>query len=148
MKFEEATHREADVIIVQNLVNFSEHGCISIKVICYDTNVFVLLMYFSNNKRLSCMVTMGSPIAGRSVIDIRASATQHKELVKQLPAAHALTGSYTESYIYGIGEVTALKVLMGGIALNCLGQQDDDMDEAISAATSLYSCMLRLQNQR
>ncbi len=68
------THKEADIIIVQQMVNLSEHGCISIKVICDDTDVFVLLMYFYNEKRLSCIVAMESPIAGRSVIDIGASA--------------------------------------------------------------------------
>ena len=40
------THEEADVIIVQQMVNLSQHGCLSIKVICDDTDVFVLLMYF------------------------------------------------------------------------------------------------------
>ena len=40
------THEEADVIIVQLMVNLSQHGCLSIKVICDDTDVFVLLMYF------------------------------------------------------------------------------------------------------
>ena len=57
------------------------------------------------------VVRMDSPIAGWSVIDIGASAAQHKEVVKHLPATHALTGCDTVSTIYGIGKVTVLKVL-------------------------------------
>ena len=100
------------------MVNLSEHGCIGTKVISYNNNVFVLMMYFSNEKCLSRMVTTESPIAGRSVIDIGVSVTKRKEVVKQRPAAHALTGSYTGSYIYGIGKVTALTVLKRGMALS------------------------------
>ena len=107
--------------------NITEHGYISIKVICDDTDVFVLLMYFYNETCLSCIVTTESPIAGRSVIDIGASAAQHKEVIKQLPKDHALTGCDTVSYIYGIGKVTAPKIglLKRGMTLNyLLGQQD------------------------
>ena len=116
------THEEADVTIVQQMVNLSKHGCLRIEVICDDTDVFVLVMYFYNEKCLSCIVTMESPIACRSVIDIGASAAQHKQVVKHLPAAHALTGCDTVSYIYGIGKVTALKVLKSGMSLTVLGQ--------------------------
>ena len=79
-------------------------------------------MYFYNEKCLSCIITIESPIAGRSAIDIGASAAQHKDVVKHLPAAHALTGCDTVSYIYGIGKVSALKVLKSGMTLNLLGQ--------------------------
>ena len=51
------THEEADVIIVQQMVNLSQHGSLSIKEICDDNDVFVLLMYFYNEKCLSCIVT-------------------------------------------------------------------------------------------
>ena len=78
---------------------------------------------------------MESPIAGRSVIDIGASAAQHKEVVKHLPAAHALTGCDNVSYIYGIGKVSALKVLKSGMTVNLLGQNDADMDDVVSEAT-------------
>ena len=83
---------------------------------------------------------MESSIAGRlGVIDIGASAAQHKEVVKHLPAAHALTGCGTVSYIYGIGKVTALKVLKSGMTLNVLGQHDADMDDVVSEATSFIA---------
>ena len=134
------THEEADdIIIVQQMVNLSQHGCLSIKVIGDDTDVFVLLMHFYNEQCLSCILTMESPIAGRSVIDIGASAAHHTEVVNHLPAAHALTGCDTVSYIYGIGKVTALKVLTSGMTLNVLGQHDADMDDVVSEATSFIA---------
>ena len=77
---------------------------------------------------------MESPIAGRSVIDIGASAAQHNEVVKHLPAAHA-TGCDTVSDICRIGKVSALKVLKSGMTLNLLGQHDADMDDVVSEAT-------------
>ena len=51
--------------------------------------------YHPTEKHVSCIVTLESPIAGRIVIDIGARAAQHKEVVKQLLAAPALTGSDT-----------------------------------------------------
>ena len=71
------THEEADVIIVQHMVNLSEHGCLNIKVICDDNGGFVLLMYFYNGNRMSCTVTMENLIAGRNDIDIEVSAAQN-----------------------------------------------------------------------
>ena len=42
------SHEKAGVIILQQMVNLSEHGCLIIKVICDYTDVFVLLKYFYN----------------------------------------------------------------------------------------------------
>ena len=40
------THEEADVIIVQQVVKSKEGNVETNKVICDDTDVFLLLMYF------------------------------------------------------------------------------------------------------
>ena len=82
------------------MVRLAENGTPSIKVICDDTDIFVLLIHFVKQKQLSCGVFMESPIAGRS---IGASAAQHKDIAHHLPAAHALTGCDTVSYMFGIG---------------------------------------------
>ena len=58
-----------------------------------------------------------------------------KKLLNQIPAAHALTGCNTVSYIYGIGKVTALEVLNIGMTLNSFGQHDADMDNAVYETT-------------
>jgi len=129
------THEEADTIIVQQMVKVAGRGSRSIKVVCDDTDVFILMLYFYNTEDLTCDVSMESPIAGRRVIDIKATAIQHKELTSQLPAAHALTGCDTVSFIFGIGKVTAVKALHGGCHLRSLGEEDANMDLAISEAT-------------
>ena len=94
----------------------SENG--SIKVICDDTDVFVQLIHFVNENQLSCGVLMGSPITVRSVIDIGVSAAQYTYIMSHLPAAHALTGCDTVSYMFGIIKPPALKVLISGITLS------------------------------
>jgi hypothetical protein len=117
------------------MVRLAENGTPNIKVICDDTDVFVLLIHFFNEKQLSCGVFMESPIAGRSVIDIGASAAQHKDIAHHLPAAHALTGCDTVSYMFGIGKLTALKVLKSGMTLSLLGCQQANIADAVSEAT-------------
>ena len=133
------THEEADVIIVNQLVYLAGIGASHISVICDDTDVFVLLIHFYCKQRLNCRVTMESPIVGRSVIDITATAHKHKDIANFLPAAHALSGCDTTSYLYGIGKATALKVLSSGQPLGLLGQESANMDDVVSEATSFIS---------
>ena len=92
-----ATHEEADVIMVQQMVKVAEKGCSNIKVICDDTDVFVLLVFYYDKENLSCYVSMASPVAIRNVINIKATALDHKNIVCHLPATHALTGCDTVS---------------------------------------------------
>ena len=58
------THEEADVIIVNQLVDLAVRGAQTISVVCDDTDVFILLIHFYCKERLTCGVTMESPIAG------------------------------------------------------------------------------------
>ena len=96
------THEEADIIIVNQLMIVAENGASNICVVCDDTDVFVLLIHFYCREKLDCNVSMESPIAGRSVIDIKATANKHRDIADNLPGLHALTGCDSTSYIYGI----------------------------------------------
>ena len=58
------THEEADVMIVNQLFHLVGKGAHNICVVCDDTDVFVLLLYFYCRENLSCSVIMESPIAG------------------------------------------------------------------------------------
>lgn len=130
------THEEADVIIIHQLLQVaSDSGITHIKVICDDTDVFILLIHFYIQKDLSLNVTMESPCAGRTVIDIKNTAQKHQNLVKYLPAAHALTGCDTVSYMYGVGKSTMLKVLMGEHHLTLLGEQNADARDIVCEST-------------
>ena len=70
-------HEEADVIIVNQLVYLADQGARNVLVVCDDTDVFILLIYFYCGKDLSCGVIMESPVPGRTVVDIKATADKH-----------------------------------------------------------------------
>lgn len=121
------THEEADVIIVQRMVHLASKVD-SIKVVCDDTDVFVLLMYFYVTEKLACNVYMENTSAPKVVIDIRASVDNNKVLICNLPAAHALSGCDTTSSLFGIGKTTIVKVLKSGPSLSSLGNIVSDID--------------------
>ena len=134
-------HEEANVIIIHHLVRIASGASTDshIKVVCDDTDVFVLLMYFYLTENMTVNVSMESPCAGRTIIDIRQTALKQKHIAKYLPAVHALTGCDTVSYLFGIGKATALKALMGRHHLNVLGQLGADEDNLISEATAFIA---------
>ncbi len=133
------THEEADVIIVNQLVDLADKGASNIRVVCDDTDVFVLLIHFYCREKLNCCVTMESPISGRCVIDIKATANKHINITDYLPGAHALSGCDTTSYLYGIGKATALKALRSGKLLELLGTEGSDKESIVSEAASFMS---------
>ena len=92
-------HEEADVIIVHHLVIIASGASDDsyIKVVCEYTDVFVLLIHFYLEKEMTMNVSMESPWAGRTIIDIRQTALKHKHITTYLPAVHALTGCDTVS---------------------------------------------------
>ena len=134
-------HGEADVIIVHHLVRIASgaSGDSYIKVVCDDTDVFVLLIHFYLEKEMTMKVSMESPCVGRTIIDIRQTALKPNHVTTYLPAVHALTGCDTVSYLFGIGKATALKVLLGGQHPIELGQQGADEGKLISEATTFVA---------
>ena len=66
------TQKEADLIIMHQLVKTAS-GDPSIKVICNDTDVFVLLLHFYDTLGLSCNIIIESPVHDRTAIDIKAT---------------------------------------------------------------------------
>ena len=79
-----STHEEADIIIAQQAIHLAKEDEKSqIGVLCDDTDVFVMLGYFSAKENVRSSLTMESPIQVRSCIDIRHTARQHMELARQ-----------------------------------------------------------------
>lgn len=105
------THEEADVLIAQQMVAVAREQTQFIKVICNDTDVFILLVYMYHVCGLNCSVIMEGLSSQRPVIDIKATVDKHSAIVPQLLGAHALTGYDTVPQMFGIGKSTALKVL-------------------------------------
>ena len=128
------------------MVDLAVRGASNISVVCDDTDVFVLLIHFYCREKLNCGVTMESPIAGRCVIDIKATANKHSNITDYLPGVHALSGCDTTSFIFGVGKATALKALSSGMCLELLGVEDVNMDDIVFEATSFISMCYMVQS--
>ena len=66
----QTTHEEADVIIPQQVKHLIGCGCSCIRVVCDDTDVFALLLYFHQAKDVSATVLMEGTSPQRAVINI------------------------------------------------------------------------------
>ena len=128
------THEEADSIIIHQMLYIAEIGADTIRVICADTDVFLLLMYAYEKHELSCSLTMKDPVSGRTVCDIKASAKKHQGMTDQYVRAHVLSGCDTVSQFFGIGKGKVLKVIRDGLRLNKLGVLDSDMNDVYKEA--------------
>ena len=60
----------------------------TIKVMCADTDVFLLLMYAYEKHKLSCSLIVEDPVAGRTMSDIKASAIKDKGPTDKYVRAH------------------------------------------------------------
>ena len=84
-------------------------------------------------------VSMESQCDGRTIIDICQTTLKHKNIINDL-IVYALTWCDTVSYIFDIGKVTALHVLIGGHHhLIKLGQHGADEDKLISEVTTFVA---------
>ena len=128
-------HEEADVIIVKQVMYLAERNIDCIRVICDDTDVFVLLLHYYVTQKLSCQLHMVGTSHSRHTVDIKATAEIHGNLAKDLLAAHALTGCDSVSCLYGIGKVTVIKTMQSGLSLSSLGDPNIAMPDVVAEAT-------------
>ena len=82
-----------------------------VSVISDDKNVFVLLLHHYVKQKLTGVVIMESPVKNRVTIDIKATATEHRNIIPDLSAAHALSGCDTTACYFGIGKGIIVKTL-------------------------------------
>ena len=95
---------EADYIIPQQVNAAIEQGQTTVKVIYADTDVFALLcgMYMKKNW-VGVEIYMENFNPDKTVISIRQTVEQDRDLVPSLIPLHALTGCDTVPKLYGIG---------------------------------------------
>jgi len=129
------SHEEADVVMVQQAVALANQGINCMKVICDDTDVFVLLVHYYHHCKLTCQLLMEGTSSKRTVIDIGATAKQHVDIVPDILAAHVLSGCDTVPHLWGIGKSTVIKVLKKGCTLESLGNPNGDIEDITAAAT-------------
>ena len=90
---------EADVIMIQQMIVISEElDWAGIRVMCDDTDVFVVLLHFYSLREMSCSLTMESLARDRKCVDIRATATKHKEIIPQLGCRKRQSSESSESW--------------------------------------------------
>ena len=96
------SHKEADIIIANQIIHISTFQPTAVRIICDDTDVFVILMYFYFILEFKFELTMESLRKDRAVINIGDSIEKHKDITLGLLAFHALSGCDTVAGIYGI----------------------------------------------
>ena len=94
-------HEEADVIIPNQEVYLANLGCCRIKVISDDTDVFVLLVHYYTDKKLTATRIMEPASQGRSV-NLGSTVAEHRSIAPHLLSAHALTGCDNVVSYFGI----------------------------------------------
>ena len=87
----QTNHEEADNILAHQVVVVASEENKGVSVISDDTDVFVLLLHHYVKQKLTGVVIMESPIKDRVTIDIKASAIEHRNIIPDLLAAHALS---------------------------------------------------------
>ena len=133
----ETTHKEADVIIPQQIhIGMQSENIQNFKVICDGTEVFELLLYHYVMQNWMGDILLQSLEEGRSPISIKKMAQKHGSIASCLPAMHALTGCGTVPKMFGIGKVSALNVVRNN-PLNHLGNLDT-LPEVIAEEAEIF----------
>ena len=115
------THEGADTIIIQQKARVEAD---TVLVIADDTYIFILLLHFCHLGN----VLMVSPIQGRAVLDINASAEKHRAVLPDLLVGHCLSCCDTVASHFGIGKVIALKVMRSAThRMDLLGNTGDQV---------------------
>ena len=134
----ETHHEEADIIIVQQALKGASEAR-RVAVVSDDTDVFVLLVHHYEEAKLNLPMTMESPSKGRAVIDIQQTVKKHRNIVKHILPAHAISGCDTVACCFGIGKVSVVKTLRAGYKLNAVGIVDASFNDVIDQATTFMS---------
>ena len=133
------TNEEADSIIINQLKTAVNEGAQCVKIICDDTDVFILLMHFYHQYKWSCTVLMEDTGGDRRVISIPEAVHKHRDKVESLVALHALSGCDTVPQMSGIGKKKALNALAKGNSLHLLGNIDVSFDLVLEESCKFIS---------
>ena len=142
-----STHEEADVNIVRQCFSCIDEGAKRVKVLCDDTDVFILLMVFSYRLKVESDILMESFNSNRSVINIIQSKNKHSSIMPSLIAAHALSGCDSVPRLFGIGKLTVLKHLKQGILLTSLGDKESNIIDVYNDSGKFISACYGVKDE-
>ena len=127
------------MIIIGQFLYLANNNVSNIRVLCYDTDIIVLLLYYYATLKMTCCVTMQSTSSKGAFGDIKATSGKHSKFVSSLLGAHALSGCDSVSYIYNIGKVTIPKLLKAGQRLQHLGDTMASVDDIETEVTKFVA---------
>ena len=131
------SHEETDNIIIQQTFMTVEQGAECLSVMAEDTDVYILMLHYYNQKELNIPMFMESSVHRRQTIDIRATAKEHANILPNLLAAHGLSGCDTVAPCHGIGKMKIFKTLkQGNHFLSCLRDSNANWPDVVKQATS------------
>ena len=115
-----------------------EQGAECLSVMADDTDVYILLLHYYNQKDLNITMFMESSVHRIQTIDIRATAKEHANIL----ADNGLSGCDIVAPCYGTGKMKILKTLkQGNHSLSCLGDSNANWPDVVKQATSfMLSC--------
>lgn len=130
------THDEADVSLISYMLDAARRGAATIRILCDDTDVFVLLVFWCWKAGITCRLQMEK--WNGTVLDINSTVHKLGDQCRSILAVHALSGCDTTSYPVGKGKVSALKAMsvVPGDLLHFIGEEgatDLQIQEAVRA---------------
>ena len=136
-----SAHEEADIVITQHVTTCSLSGkCV--RVVCDDTEVFVLLVHFYHIKcrgRNSAPMIMSYLVKERAVIDIGTTATAHSGIADDRLAIHGISRANTVGSWHGVGKATVIKLAKKGtLSLSKVGYVKADTKQCKLKPLSSY----------
>ena len=106
---------EADITIISYMLQAADDGCHVVRVLSDDTDIFVLLVYWTWRCDLQDHLAVQMEKWDGVVLDVNATCAHLGSTVcSQLLGAHTITGCDTVSYPFGKGKAPMLKTLKEG----------------------------------
>ena len=103
----------------------------SIKVLCEDTDVMVLLCHSYCTKQWNIGLFMEGFKENKNVISIKDSVKKHIEVISQVLSLHGLTGCDSVPLMYRVGKKKALSIIRKSTLLY-LGDETADEDQSMN----------------
>ena len=118
-----------------------------VKVICDDTDVFVLLTVYVFWEGCKSKVLMEAFDTTKLLIDINETAEKHAEIVRSLIGVHALSGCDSVPKLYGVGKKAVIKHLKDqNLSLSSLGDTAASLANVYAESTKLVSSCYGVKN--
>ena len=124
-----STQEEADCIIPYQVSEAIADEKNSVKIICEDTDVFILLPHCYDLKNWEMDLYMAGFMEGKNIISIKDAVKKHKVLIPGLLSVHATSGCDTVPMYYGTGKKEAINIT-GKLKLSFLGQVEATFNKA------------------